>query len=226
MNVWIYVEGDSDRLGLNALWAEWRQSLKKTGWGIHVIPLQGKPQFFRKIGPRAAEKLVYNQRDLVVGLPDLYPNAPFVNTSYKHDDLGELKAVQLSLVQKALRETFSAERTDAALKRFFPTAFKHDAEMLLLEARDQLREVLETQDALGNWRMPVEDQNQTKPPKHVVEDLFRTKKRKRYCDTIHMRAVLEKVSDIKTILYRDGLQCCVFKELMDWIGDKTGIPAY
>ena len=57
MKVWIFVEGESDKLALNALWKRWLEKLKVTGWGIKIIPLENKSKFFRKIGPRAAEKL-------------------------------------------------------------------------------------------------------------------------------------------------------------------------
>jgi hypothetical protein len=204
--------------------------LGRVGWGIHIIPLDDKSRFFRKIGPHAAEKLANNDRDLVVGLPDLYPNHEYVNSQYKHADIGELKTVQSTLVKRALADVFglSSARSHAALERFLPTAFKHDAEVLLLAARDELRAVLGTPDALGNWRHPVEDQNQIKPPKYVVEELFQEKKGRKYRDTVHAKAVLEKVADMKTILYDRGgqLQCPVFKELMDWIGARTGVPAY
>jgi hypothetical protein len=230
MKVWIFVEGESDRIALNTLWANWRASLRKVGWGIHIIPLDDKSRFFRKIGHRAAEKLANSERDLVVGLPDLYPNHEYVNSEYKHADLGELKTVQSTLVKRALADVFglSSTQSHAALERFLPTAFKHDAEMLLLAARDELRAVLGAPDALGNWRHPVEDQNQVKPPKYIVEELFHAKKGRKYRDTVHAKAVLEKVPDIKTILYHNSnqLNCPVFKELMDWIGARTGVPAY
>lgn len=230
MNVWIFVEGESDRIALNALWAKWRELLKNARWGIHIIPLDNKSNLFKKIGPRAAEKLTNNQDDLVVGLPDLYPNSNFASSQYKHDDLSELKRVQTGLVKDSLAKVFSLTKPkiEVAIERFHPTALKHDTEMLLLAAKDELREVLGTPDALDKWRHPVEDQNQMKPPKYIVEDLFRTKKGIGYRDTIHAKAVLDKVVDIKTILYRNDnqLQCPVFKEMMDWIGEKTGVCAY
>lgn len=230
MKVWLFVEGESDRIALNTLWAKWRESLRKVGWGIQIITLYNKSQFFRKIGHRAAEKLTNNEDDLVVGLPDLYPNREYVNSQYKHENLDALKTLQAALVEKKLAEVFrlSSTQIQAALGRFHPTAFKHDMEILLLAARDELRVVLETPDALGSWRHPVEDQNQIKPPKYVVEDLFQAKKGRKYRDTVHAKAVLEKVADIKTILYHNGnqLQCPLFKDLMDWIGAKTGVPAY
>jgi dihydrodipicolinate synthase/N-acetylneuraminate lyase len=67
-----------------------------------------------------------------------------------------------------------------------------------------------------------------RPPKYVVEELFRTRTGREYRDTVHAKAVLDKVADIKTILYNNPgqLQCPIFKELMDWIGAKAGVLAY
>ena len=230
MKAWIFVEGESDCIALNTLWTGWRESLRRVGWGIQIIPLANKAQFFRKIGPRAAEKLTNNEDDLAVGLPDLYPNHDYMSSEYRHNNIGELKTVQAKLVEKALTEVFglSKVKSTAVLGRFHPTALKHDLEMLLLAAREQLRTVLGTTDALGNWRHPIEEQNQMNPPKHVVEDLFRRKKGRRYRDTVDARAVLERATDINMILYDSGgqLQCPVFKELLDWIGAKTGVHAY
>jgi hypothetical protein len=230
MKVWIFVEGESDRIALNTLWGIWRESLRKCGWGIHIIPLDGKSRFFRKIGPRAAEKLINNESDIVIGLPDLYPNCEYENSQCKHADLAELKRVQVRLVKNALADIFhlSSQQTETVLERFFPTAFKHDMEMLLLAARDALRTILGTQDALGNWRQPVEDQNQIRPPKYIIDDLFQTRMGRKYRDTVHAKAVLEKVADINTLLYRNGnqLQCPIFKDLIDWISAKTRVSAY
>jgi hypothetical protein len=230
MKVWVFVEGESDRIALNTLWASWRTELLKKGWGIQIHPLDDKSRYFRKIGHRAAEKVVNNDHDLVVGLPDLYPNAEYSYTEFKHADLPELKAVQTRLVQNALLTVFllSPTNAQARLARFFPSALKHDLEALLLAAVDELRQTLGTEETLGKWRHPVEDQNQQKPPKYVVEELFRTKKGRCYRDTVHARAVLEKVTDIKKLLFSNSgqLECPVFKETMDWIANRTGVPAY
>lgn len=230
MKVWVFVEGESDRIALNTLWATWRTELGKKGWGIQIHPLDDKSRYFRKIGHRAAEKMVNNEQDLVVGLPDLYPNAVYSQTKFKHDDLPELKAVQIQLVQDALQAVFQLSPTAVRerLVRFFPSALKHDLEALLLAAGIELQKVLGTKEMLGKWRHPVEDQNQEKPPKHVVEELFRTKKGCNYRDTVHARAVLEKVTDIKKLLFSSSgqLECPVFKETMDWIAVRTGVPAY
>ena len=80
MKVWIFVEGRSDVQALSALWSGWQQRLKESGWGIQLISLENKSKYFRKIGPRATEKLEHDVHDLVVGLPDLYPNRDYANT--------------------------------------------------------------------------------------------------------------------------------------------------
>jgi hypothetical protein len=224
------VEGESDRIALNSLWATWRAELGKQGWGIQIHPLDDKSNFFRKIGHRAAQKLVNNGEDLVVGLPDLYPNAPYTRTKFKHDDLTELKTIQLQLVKEALQAVFqlSPPFLQENISRFFPSALKHDLEALLLAAENELQKVLGTKDKLGKWCHPVEEQNQTKPPKRIVEELFRKHLSRRYRDTIHAKAVMEKVTDIKNILFSGSglLECPVFKQTLDWIAEKTGVPAY
>jgi hypothetical protein len=230
MKVWVFVEGESDAIALNALWSKWRDKLRRNGWGIQIIPLDDKSRYFRKIGHRAAEKLVADSNDLVVGLPDLYPNAGYIGTVYEHKDLIDLKELQMKLVKNALKDIFGvpSRRISTLGDRFYPTALKHDLEMLLLAAYEELRSVLGTRDRLGAWSHPVEDQNQQRPPKFIVEELFRTKKRRAYRDTIHASAVLNKVSDINTILYNSDhqIKCPVFKEMLDWIGEKTNIPGY
>lgn len=233
MNVWVFVEGPGDRIALEALWKNWRASLRNAGHGIHVIPLANKSQLFRKLGHRAAEKLCGDPQDVAIGLPDLYPNAPYKGTEYEHQDVRELKDVQRRLVRSALVNVYGVNQsdTDAFLSRFLPSAFRHDLEVLLLAAKEELRNHLRTRDRLqGLWCNPVEDQNQDRPPKRVVEGLFKTRsaKRRAYRDTKDAGAVLRNVTNIRSLIYtRQGhLQCPVFKTALDWIGTKTGIAAY
>ena len=84
MKVWIFVEGSSDVKALSALLNGWKQNLSTKGWGVQIIPLDSKSKYFRKIGSRATEKLANDAHDLVVGLPDLYPNRDYADTEYKH----------------------------------------------------------------------------------------------------------------------------------------------
>jgi hypothetical protein len=232
MKVWVYVEGEADRNALNTLWDAWRKKLQIGGWGIAVIPLGSKSRFFQKIGQHTAEKICANQQDLVVGLPDLYPNSPYATTKFKHEDVCELKQVQQREVAAVLQTVYglNAKQVSQHLGRFLPCVLKYDLEMLLLAAREQLRAHLGTIDQLGGWQRPVEDQDQNQPPKHLVQQLFRTKsvRRHAYRDTKDASAILRNVTDMKTILYdaTDRAQCPVFKEMLDWIGKQTGIPGY
>jgi hypothetical protein len=230
MKVWIYVEGQADQSALGTLWAGWKSKLSQSGWGIQILPLSDKSRFFRNIGPHAAEKLANNGNDLVVGLPDLYPNATYSSTEYRHTNLPELKNTQSKLVRGSLVSAFglSDASADDAMIRFYPSALKHDLEMLLLAAVVHLRSVLDTSDTLGNWRHPVEEQNQNRPPKRIVEELFYAKRKIQYRDTVHASGVLRKVTDIKELLYSGSrqLECPAFKEAMDWIASKTGVAGY
>lgn len=231
MKVWLFVEGESDRLALSALWHPWLDRLKLEGHGIKFLPLESKAKFFRKIGHRVAEKLKASDDDIAVGLPDLYPNAEFAGSPYCHDDINELRDVQTRLVTLALHQVFGMRKREAeecTRQRFHPSALSHDLEMLLLAARDQLRNHLRTRDQLGGWRHPVESQNQTQPPRRIIEDLFRTKCKRKYSETTDAMAILGKVSDLRTILFNDAgqLQCSVFKGMVDWVGQRTGVPAY
>ena len=230
MKVWVFVEGESDRLALDALWRAWKERLRAARHGIAIIPLEDKNRFFKKIGRHAAERLVANPNDLAVGLPDFYPNAIYANTSFRHSDVDELKQIQTREVKRALNEVFGKQgnETKQLLLRFFPSVLKHDLEMLLLAAQQELGSYLRVSGSLGAWRKPVEDQNQQRPPKRVVEELFRTKRGWTYRDTIHAPAVLGRVTNIHSVLFgnRNQVQCPVFKETLDWIGKKIAIPAY
>ena len=226
MKVFVFVEGPADRGALDALWEDWRARLRGQRHGIKAIPLGSKSKFFKHIGPRAAEKIVNNDRDMVVGLPDLYPSAPYETMVYRHDSLRDLQRVQSALVRDSLCSVYGvrADRTDTLMTRFFPTAFRYDMEMLLLAAEGRLHDYLGVQRQRPVWPNP-EDVNQQRPPKHVVQDLFRRGGGRAYRDTVHAPAVLRKVLDVREILYRESgqVKCPVFKRTVDWIGSKTGL---
>lgn len=232
MRVWVFVEGESDRLALEALWRNWKVRLGDKRCGLKVIAMNDKSRFLRKIGPRAGEKLENNSDDVVVGLPDLYPNDPYRNTRYGHADYAELAQVQSREVKEALRKVYNIgnRQLPQYLDRFYPSALKHDLEMLLLAAKDQLRRVLKTSEAIGGWSVPVEDQNQGKPPKRVVKNLFLTKSERKhaYRDTKDAPAVLRGVDDLSTLLFTETgrVNCPKFKEMLDWLGNKTNVAPY
>ena len=221
MKVWIFVEGSSDVKALSALLNGWKQNLSAKGWGIQIIPLENKSKYFRKIGSRATEKLVNDARDLVVGLPDLYPNRDYADTEYKHDNLEELRNVQTRLVKQNLQQEVRRADVDSHIARFYASALKHDLEVLLLAATDQLQSRLKMPNRPSGWRQPPEEQNQDKPPKRIVEELFRRHRRQSYKETNDSYAILTD-ADLRKV----AEQCPTFRAMIDWIGKKTGVPGY
>lgn len=218
MKVWIFVEGSSDVRALSALWSGWEQKLREKGWGIKPIHLKNKSNYFKDIGPRAIEKLLHDTSDLVVGLPDLYPNR---NQKYKHDNLEELQDVQTRLVNQSLLQKVKRTDIDSYMARFYASALKHDLEVLLLAATSQLQSRLRMSNRPGGWRRPPEEQNQDRPPKRIVEELFRVNLKRSYRENTDSDAIL-RGADLREVTE----QCPTFRAMIDWIGEKTGVPGY
>ena len=218
MKVWIFVEGKSDVQALSSLWRDWKQKLGAKGWGLQFISLDDKSKYFRKIGHRATEKLVHDTRDLVVGLPDLYPNRDYANTAYKHANLKELQAVQRRLVKQNLQQKFRPTDVDSYIARFYPSALKHDLEVLLLAATSQLQSRLKMKNSHSGR---PEDQNQNKPPKKVIEELFQKNLKRSYREITDSVAILGN-ADLQEVAGR----CPAFRAVIKWIGAETGVPGY
>lgn len=226
MKVWIFVEGDSDVKALSALLNGWKQNLSTKGWGIQVIPLDSKSKYFRKIGSRATEKLANDAQDLVVGLPDLYPNQSYANTDYRHNNLQELQGVQKRLVKRHLQRM--GRHANSHMARFYPSALKHDLEVLLLAATNRLQFRLNMSNRPSGWRRPPEDQNQNRPPKKIVEELFQRHLRRPYREVVDSHAILREVNDLREVVFDEHgiVQCPAFRAMIDWVGKKTGVPGY
>ena len=221
MKVWIFVEGKSDVQALSALWSGWKQKLSEEGWGIQLISLENKSKYFRKIGSRATEKLANDAHDLVVGLPDLYPNRDYAGTEYKHDNLEELRDLQTRLVKQNLKQEVRRADVDGHIARFYASALKHDLEVLLLAATSQLQSRLKMSNKPSGWRRPPEEQNQDRPPKRIVEDLFQRELKRSYREIVDSHAILSK-ADLREV----AEQCPTFHAMIDWIGGKTGVRGY
>lgn len=221
MKVWVFVEGNSDVQALSALWSGWKQQLREKGWGIQLISLGNKSNYFRNIGPRVIRKLLHDTSDLTVGLPDLYPNREYANTDYKHDNLKQLQDVQTQLVKQNLQQQVRRAEIDSHLARFYASALKHDLEVLLLAATSQLQSRLKMRNRPSGWRRPPEDQNQNQPPKRIVEELFRRHLKRAYLENSDSAAILRN-TDLREV----AEQCPAFRAMIDWIGDKTKVPGY
>ncbi len=221
MKVWVFVEGRSDIGALKALWDGWRRKLGERGWGIQFISLENKHKYLRKIGAQATGKLVDDRLDLVVGLPDLYPNKG-IAAEYKHRNLEDLRDVQNRLVRQDLEKRgIRRADVDSHIDRFYASAMKHDMEVLLLAATSQLRSRLNMSNEPGSWQRPPEKQNQERPPKRVVEELFKRHLKRSYREITDSDAILRNAD-----LHDIAEHCPTFGAMIDWIGEKTHVPGY
>lgn len=194
-------------------------------WGVRFVPLENKSRYLKYIGPRAAEKLLDDTDDLVVGLPDLYPG--YSDGQYSHDNLQELKDVQVRLVKQSLQQRVNLVDIENYMTRFCASALKHDLEMLLLATPLHLQSRLKMKNKPHSWQFPPEDQNHNKPPKRVVEELFLRELKQPYRETTDSHAILSKAT-LADVLFNEAgnEQCPEFRSMLDWVGEKTGIPAY
>lgn len=227
MKVWFLVEGRSDSAALTALWSDWKKNLEEHGWGLRFVTLENKSKYLRKVGVRTTEKLQNDSKDLVVGLPDLYPNMDFGNTVFRHNSLSDLQNLQIRLVRQEVKKRVRSKEVECCMSRFYASAMKFDLEMLILAAHNHLQERLELSRLQKTWRVPPEEQNQNKPPKKIVQQLFMTKLNRSYREITDCQAILRN-ADILEVLYdeNDRIQCPVFCAMLDWIGSKTGVSAY
>lgn len=193
MKVLVYVEGPSDRHGLEALLAPVIQDGQRRGVGVRFLALKDKASILNDSAGKAADHLSDHPGDWVFVLPDLYPMAVYDGTRNAHRSFAELELL--------LRDRFAARARKIGLPpathaHFRVHCLKHDLEVLLLAAAEPLRRRLGTEDALRNrWRIPVEDQNDGRPPKRVVEALFdQYAKRRRYIDTLDAPWILARAS--------------------------------
>jgi hypothetical protein len=183
VKVSIYVEGPSDQKALQALLDKpIIEPARARGVGIKFYPLGGKAPILNDVPRKAAEILKQNPGDWVFALPDLYPMASYDDGPHKHRSFAELVAL---LRGRFLSRADKIGLPEGARSHFRVHCLKHDLEALLLASPDELKQRLKTKDLLrGRWRLPVEEQNDTKPPKYVIMELFRQHRRKPdYVDT-------------------------------------------
>jgi hypothetical protein len=191
LKVIVYVEGPSDQKALQALLAPIIDEGRRNRVGVSFSPQGGKAKILEDVPRKAAEYLKQSPGDWVFALPDLYPMASYDNGPNKHRSFADLS----QLVRG--RFTARADKVDLveeARGHFRVHCLKHDLEALLLAAPDELRQRLKTKDALRDqWRQRVEDQNDKRPPKRVVEELFKKYREKPgYVDTSDAVWILER----------------------------------
>lgn len=198
MKVLVYVEGPSDRAALEALLEPVISAGKQRRVGLRFLVLHDKASILKDSGRKAADHLADNPGDWVFALPDLYPMSVYDGTAEQHRSFAQL--------DQLLRSRFHAraERVGVPAKardHFRVHCLKHDLEGLILAAPDALKQRLGTTDGLSShWRKPVEDQDDDRPPKRVVEALFDKYRRKpKYTDTIDAPWILKR-APLETVI--------------------------
>jgi hypothetical protein len=182
--VFVYVEGPSDQLGMRVLFAEVIEIARQNGKTVDFYPLNGKEPLLNK-GPIRAINILRNKPDSYVFLvPDLYPkNKPFLHTTF-----AELKG---ALHRKFSEEVQRKGCGDRLADRFFVHCFKYDLEALILASEEPLLARLERSKFSQSWAKPVENQNHDKPPKRILEALF-SDAGKKYKDTADVPWILKR----------------------------------
>lgn len=182
--VHVYVEGPSDKLALQALLAPLLAQLREQKVFVKFFPGAGKKFVLLEVPRRAVSILDRNPRDIVVALPDLYPR----NQGFDHETPEQLVAGIRELFRGAVRQ--KKLTNEAELEgRFKVFCFKHDLEALVLAAFDALKSRLQAPGLERTWKLPVEDVDHGRPPKRVVEEIFRSCG-KRYKDTVDAPLIL------------------------------------
>jgi hypothetical protein len=192
MKVLVYVEGPSDRDALRGLLRSVMAEGQRRRVGIQFIPLGDKAKILDTSAGKAARHLGEHPEDWVVALPDLYPMSQYNGTPNEHRSFTDLERLLADrFAHEARRHRVAAH----AQGHFRVHCLKHDLEVLLLACPDQLRQRLGTDHALGQWRLPVEDQNDQQPPKRIVEALFKKYRSKPgYVETVDAPWILERAS--------------------------------
>jgi len=182
----VYLEGSSDKLGLEKLLAGPLAAASRKGNAFFYFELGGKKPLLNK-GPGKAIAILRNRpKSRVFLVPDLYPP----NTPFDHKTFEQLKAE----IEIRFQSTIKREKLDARLaERFKVHCFKYDLEVLLLASEQPLLHRLGTAAFAEKWKKPVEDQDHDHPPKRIVEKLFKNAGRS-YRDTADVPWMLERAS--------------------------------
>lgn len=167
----IWVEGESDVLAMKALLEKLIESKRQNGVSIDFFQTSDgnrKRQLILAAPERAARFLSKNPYGYAVILPDLHP----INVPKPHQTPAELEQVILGEFETALHQKNYIIQDYR--ERFRVFCFKYDLEALVLAAEESLASHLEAHPLKIDWVKPVEDQNKDRPPKRVVEELFKT----------------------------------------------------
>jgi hypothetical protein len=193
--VHVYVEGPSDRAAMEALLAPLLDDLQRRSVAVQFFyETSGdrKKAVLLKVPEKAVNILRNRPEDRVVALPDLYPK----NHGFPHSTADELtEGVRHQFRAILARKGIHDQRLES---RFHVFCFKHDLEALVLAAFEPLKARLDAPELRRTWRLPVEEVNHGRPPKRVVEDLFR-EHRQIYRETVDAPLILGGASHLTLV---------------------------
>lgn len=182
--IFVYVEGPSDQLGMRELFAGVIETARQNGKTVDFFPLNGKEPLLNK-GPLRALNILRNRPNAYVFIvPDLYPR----NKPFAHEDFNELRQ---ELRKRFFRELERKACNRQLADRFFVHCFKYDLEALILASEHALLARLQKSRFSQSWIKPVENQDHDKPPKRIVEALF-SDGGKTYKDTADVPWILRR----------------------------------
>ena len=189
MKIIVYVEGPSDKLAMETLLSDLIAQKREQGIDItfHEAPSGDRKNRLLNAVPIKAANILRNDPDaIVLALPDLYPK----NHGFKHESCQELRLGIQAIFEK---EVMNREYDVRIIPRFQAFCFKHDMEALLLAVPDLLAHRIGVKPLKVDWKTPVEEQNNIRPPKYVVQELFKTNG-KTYKDTVDAPMILGKAN--------------------------------
>jgi hypothetical protein len=163
----IYVEGQTDKAGLEALLSERISSALNNGVTIDIFhPSKSDHQktLIYNYPIKAIKTIQNNPKSIVFILPDLHPMNRHGMTYNTHDEL-------CKIIQSHAEKVSTDSRI---LTRFHAHCFVHEFEALLMACPKEIETLTGTTvPSEYNWSNP-EQQNGKFPPKKVIEHIYPT----------------------------------------------------
>jgi hypothetical protein len=213
VKVYVYVEGPSDVAAMRALFANLIAANHNHGIWIEFVQAptgDRKKKLLLEVPIRARNHILNEPGSHVAVVPDLYPK----NRGFDHTTSDEL---ELGMKKRFVDALGERDKNDSrVLERFHVFCFKHDLEVLVLAAHEQLASRLGIAQLNPTWTIPVEDQNHDRHPKKIVRELFEAHG-DRYEETVDAPLILA-AADYRTIAQRCP-QC--FAPFVDFL---TNLP--
>ena len=185
--VFIYVEGRSDVLAMNALLKPLIEHKYQQQVSLEFFEAprgDKKKGLLLKTPEKAVSILQNNLLAEVAIMPDLYPK----NKGFPHERFAEMHVGILTEFRKVLAKRQITDNQHL-FARFHVFCFKYDLEALVLAAPDALVLRLAVDTLHSTWTIPVEDQNHDTPPKRIVEQLFQ-QYQSRYIEAVDCPLIL------------------------------------